>query len=240
MNSISHLKASFLAAFFLVYSFVSFGQQVENQPNSTPVYMPKNIIKIAPFAFIHGQVPFTVESRIGYERVISPKSSIAGSYSHLGTNPVFGFIGSVALSATLTTVLNVYGKPGKAGLVLEKTTIEPSGFRYQFQYKKYFGKNATAPEGLYLSPHFSYSEATYRVEFKNFDIQTRLEMKNRNYNLLFGYQGILGKHFVFDVFTGLGYKQLSTDVIDTNGVRLRTIEGSPLKVSSGFNMGWAF
>src|SRR6478735_453852 len=236
----SILRSTCLLLFICFFTTLANGQQGSGKLQTEPVSQPRNVIKMAPFAFIHGQNPFTVESRIGYERVIGPKSSVAASFSHLGSNPVFGFLGSIALSATLTTVLNVYGKPGKAGLVWEKTTIEPSGYRYQLQFKKYLGQKATAPEGFYLSPHFSYAGITYKVAFENFDIQTRLETKNLNYNLLFGYQGILGKHFVVDVFTGLGYKQLTTDVIDANGVKLRTIEGLPVKLSSGFNMGWAF
>lgn len=236
----SFFRSTLLLLIALSFSFQTLAQQNPEVSVKEPEPQPRNVIKMAPFAFIHGQVPFTVESRIGYERVIGPKSSVAASYSHLGSNPVFGFLGSIALSATLTSVLVVYGKPGKVGILWEETTIEPHGYRYQLQFKKYLGKKANAPEGLYLSPHFSYAEATYKVEFKNFDIQTTLEMKNRNYNMLFGYQAVLGKHFVLDVFTGLGYKDLSTDVIDSNGVKRRTIEGMPVKVSSGFNMGWAF
>ena len=233
-------KSTFLAFIFLFLPFILFGQQAETPENTAPVSMPKNVIKLSPFAWIHGQAPFTVESRIGYERVIGRRSSVAGSYSYLGSNPVFGFIGSVALSATLTTVLNLYGKPGKVGIVWSETKIRTGGYRYQLQFKQYLGKKALAPEGFYLSPHYSYSEADYDIEFTNFEVRSDLKLKNRNYNLLAGYQSLLSKHFVVEVFTGLGFKQKTTEIFDINGNKLDTIEGSPLKVSGGFNIGWAF
>jgi len=233
-------RTLFLVIFFLSSPFAILAQQAETPESTLPVSMPKNVIKISPFAWIHGQEAFTVESRIGYERVIGPRSSVAGSYCYFGSNPVFGFIGSVALSATLTTVLNLYGKPGKVGIVWSETKIQTGGYRYQLQYKKYLSKKFSAPEGLYLSPHFSYSEADYSIDFTNFEVRSDLTIKNRNYNLLCGYQALLGKHFVVDVFTGLGYKQKTTEIFDMNGNKLDTIEGSPLKLSSGFNIGWAF
>lgn len=240
MSLKTRFRSALLVFFCLSFPSLLFAQETNSIPAGKPEANPKNVIKLAPFAFIHGQVPFTVESRLGYERVIGKKSSLAGSYSHLGSNPVFGFLGSVALSATLTTVLNLYGKPGKAGLVWTETRIQTGGYRYQLQYKKYLGENATAPEGFYLSPHYSYAQADYEIEFSNFDLRSDLTIKNRNYNMLVGYQALLGKHFVLDVFTGLGYKHKTTEIFDAEGVHLKTIEGSPFKISSGFNIGWAF
>ena len=231
----------FLSLIFLILPLAVFSQNTNVPTKNKPEALPKNIIKVAPFAFIHGQVPFGVESKLSYERVIGSRNSLGGSYSHIGSNPVFGFIGSVALSATLTTVLNLYGKPGKAGIVWSETKIKTSGYRYQFQFKHYLSKKTTAPSGLYLSPHYSYSETDYDVTMSNLDLETTLKAKNRNFNLLFGYQEVIGKHFVVEVFTGLGYKRKSTDIYDKDGNWLHTMpKGSPLKVSSGFNLGIAF
>ncbi|MFC5270441.1 hypothetical protein [Adhaeribacter terreus] len=207
----------------------------------TPSETPKNVIKIAPFAFIHGQMPFTAESRIGYERVIGKQSSVAGSYSYLGTNYPFGFIGSAALSATLTSAIVLYGKPGKVAIVWTETDIQATGYRYQFQYKRYLSSNKMAPEGWYLSPHYSYAKTDYNVEMNDFEIKFKVKAKNESYNLLFGYQEVLGKHFVVDIFTGLGYRNNRRDILDDQDNFLKRMEkGSALKFSSGFNIGWAF
>ncbi len=241
MASESCLKKASLLSLFLLLPYFLFSQSIVDQGNPVQAEMPKNIIKIAPFGFIHGQTPFTVESRLSYERVIGRNSSIAGSYSHIGSNPIFGFIGTVAFSATLTTALTLYGKPGKAGIVWSQTEIETNGYRYQFQFKQYISRNALAPEGFYLSPHYSYAEADYKVTMHDLDVNLSLEAKNQNYNLLFGYQNVLGKHLVVDLFTGLGYKSKRTKVFDANGAYLGEMKkGFPLKISSGFNLGWAF
>ncbi|MBK0404771.1 DUF3575 domain-containing protein [Adhaeribacter sp. BT258] len=220
---------------FLFVSHTVFGQNV-----SEPA-PPKNVIKLAPFAFIHGQMPFTVESRIGYERVIGKQNSLAGSYSYMGTNYPFSFLGSAALSATLTTALALYGKPGKVGIVWTETDIKASGYRYQLQFKRYLSKNNYAPEGWYVSPHYSYAKVDYDVEMEDFEIKFKVKAKNESYNLLLGYQAILGKHFVLDMFTGLGYRNNRKEILDDQNTFLhRMKKGSPMKFSAGLNMGWAF
>ena len=220
---------------FVAVSHTVFAQE---KPEPAP---PKNVIKIAPFAFIHGQMPFTVESRIGYERAISKQGSLGASYSYLGTNYPFSFIGSAALSATLTTALMLYGKPGKVGIIWTNTDIKATGYRYQFQYRHYLSKKHFAPEGFYLSPHYSYAKVAYDVEMEDFEVKFKVKAKNESYNLLLGYQAILGRHFVLDVFSGLGYRNNRRDILDDQSNFLRRMEkGSPLKFSAGLNMGWAF
>lgn len=241
MSLRNYFTRSVLSLAFLFFPVMVFSQATGGIEIKQPERSPKNLLKVAPFAFIHGQVPFGVESKLSYERVIGSRNSVGSSYSHIGSNPVFGFIGSVALSATLTTVLNLYGKPGKAGIVWSETKIRTSGYRYQFQFKHYLSKKTSAPSGLYLSPHYSYAQTEYAVSMSNLDVETTLKARNRNFNLLFGYQEVIGKHFVVEVFTGLGYKIKSTDIYDKAGTWLHTMpKGSPLKISSGFNLGVAF
>src|SRR5688572_5668618 len=229
----SSFRKTILGFTFLLLSPTIFAQDFAGSP------VKKNIIKLAPLGFIHGQMPFTVESRIGYERVIGDKSSVAGSYSYLGTNYPFSFIGSAALSATLTTALTLYGKPGKTAIVWSETDIKTTGYRYQFQYKYYLSKKHLAPEGVYVSPHYSYAKADYDVDMNDFEVSFKVKAKNQSYNLLLGYQNILGKHFVIDVFTGLGYRNNSKEIFDDQQNFLhRMKKGSPLKISSGLNIGW--
>lgn len=198
----------------------------------------RNIIKLAPLGWIHGQLPFSVESRLSYERVVGARSSVAAGYSYLGTNYPFNFISGAALSAAVTTALVASGH-GQVAWTDVKTRTE--GHRFQVQYKRYLTRRKPAPEGFYLSPHYSYTTATYRSEVKDLGIRFGIKTTNHNYNLLFGFQEVLGRHFVVDVFTGLGYRDKTEKTYDANGQYTGTADRkSPLKVSSGLNVGWAF
>ena len=183
-------------------------------------------------------MPFTVESRLSYERVLGRRSSVAASASNIGTNYVFSFIGSIALSAAISSAFTLSGHPN---IVWTQTSIRSRGARYQLQYKYYFGAKSLAPEGWYLSPHFSYTTVDYTFRVKDLDAQVTAKATNRNYNLLVGYQNVLGRHFTFDMFTGLGYRDKSTRFFDDQGAYLNTFpQGTTLKISSGLNLGWAF
>ncbi|MBC7448752.1 MAG: hypothetical protein H7330_11915 [Hymenobacteraceae bacterium] len=197
-----------------------------------------NVIKIAPLGWIHGQLPFTTESRIGYERRLGERSSLGVSYSYLGTNYPFSFIGSFALSAAISSAITASGHPY---IGWTNAKIRARGARWQLQYRKYLNKNRLAPEGWYLSPQISYAHVTYQVVLPDWDTQVDIEVKNRNYNLLFGHQRVLGQHLVFDVFTGVGYREKSTFIVSAAGQKLQEMpHGTRFKLSSGLNLGWAF
>jgi hypothetical protein len=109
------------------------------------------------------------------------------------------------------------------------------------QYRRYFSRHKFAPRGWYLSPHVSYAKADYNISLKDFDVKRILKTTNTNYNLLVGYQTMWGRRVVFDVFTGLGYRNIQTKIFDEQGTYISTVPNeTPLKVSSGFNLGWAF
>lgn len=199
---------------------------------------PRNVLKIAPLGWIHGQLPFTTESRVSYERVLGGRSSVGGSYSYLGTNYPFSFIGSFALSAAISSAITLSGHPAA---VWTDAKVRASGRRYQLQYRYYFTRKQQAPEGFYLGPNYSDSRVDYRVSFPDFNTSFDLIRTNRNYNLLVGYQAVLGRHFVVDAFTGLGYRDSQTKIYDQNGAYLSTApHGTHTKLSSGLNLGWAF
>jgi hypothetical protein len=225
-------------AFFFLGAISSSFSGVGQVPDSPAQAGPKNIVKLAPFAFVHGQMPFTVESRLGYERVIGPHSSLGASYSYLGTNYPFSFIGSVALSSAISSAFTAAGHPS---IVWTETKIRSRGQRYQLQYRRYLNETKTAPRGWYLAPHVSYTRVEYNISLKDFDVTRIFKKTNVNYNLLVGYQYLLGRRLAFDVYTGLGYRDVSTKLYDENEVYLQDLpEGTALKVSSGFNLGWAF
>ena len=206
-------------------------------PAAPRARVPRNVLKINPLGLIHGQMPFTTETRLGYERVLGRHTSLMGSASYLGSNYVFSFVGSFALSAAISSAITLSGHPT---VVWSETTLRSHGSRYQVQLRRYLGAGP-APEGFYLAPHYSFTKVDYTVRFDDFDYQVGLTTTNRNYNLLVGYQNVLGRHFTVDVFTGLGYLDKVTTIYTPDGrpaTRLPYVSG--LKVSSGLNLGWAF
>jgi hypothetical protein len=226
------------ASILLVAGLVQAAAAQTQTPLAEAPARPKNIIKFAPLGLIHGSMPFTVESRLSYERVLGRRSSVAAGASYLGTNYAFSLIGSFALSAAISSAFTLSGHPA---IVWTQTSIRSQGARYQLQYKYYFGVKSRAPEGWYLSPHFSYTTVDYTFRVKDLDAQVNAKTKNRNYNLLVGYQKVLGRHFTFDVFSGLGYRDNTTRFFDDDGTYLNTFpRGTSLKLSSGLNLGWAF
>lgn len=208
-------------------------------PADAPPRKGGNVIKLAPLGWIHGQLPFTVESRIGYERRLGARNSLGASYSYLGTNYPFSFIGSFALSAAISAAITASGHPY---IGWTNAKIRARGARWQVQYRQYLSKKRLAPEGWYLAPQFSYASVNYEVSLEDWATKVNIEVKNRNYNLLFGHQRVLGRHFVFDVFTGLGYREKSTFIVNDAGARVgdELPHGTRLKLSSGLNLGWAF
>lgn len=207
-------------------------------PTPEPPRKGGNVIKIAPLGWIHGQQPFTTESRIGYERRLGDRSSLGVSYSYMGTNYPFSFIGAFAFSAAISAAVTASGHPY---LGWSNTKIRAKGVRYQAQYRKYLSQKRLAPEGWYLSPQFSYTRVDYKVSLEDWSVPFDIELTSRNYNLLFGHQRVFGKHFVFDIFTGLGYRDKHTFIVDENGGKVKEMpHGTRLKLSSGLNIGWAF
>lgn len=231
-------KLPLLAGALLLASTARAQPATSALPPAEPAPRPRNLLKIAPLGWVHGQMPFTVESRLGYERVLSRRSSAMASASYLGTNYVFGFIGSAAFSAALSSVFTLSGHPA---LVWSQTTIRARGARYQVQYRYYLGgAGGHAPAGVYLAPHFSYSQVDYTVRLDDFNTTFGISTTNRNYNLLVGYQRVLGRHFAFDVFTGLGYLDKTNRIYEPDGTLHDRLPVTGLKISSGLNLGWAF
>ncbi len=183
-------------------------------------------------------MPFTTETRVGYERRIAPHSSVGVSYSRMGTNYPFSFLGSFALSAAITTAITA---TGHVGLTWIDASIRVSGTRWQAYYRQYLSKRRQAPEGWYLSPQVSSAKVVYAVKLSDFGHIADINVTNRNVNLLFGHQRVWGKHFVFDVFTGLGYRKQTRSFQGIGVSQLNDLpHGTHLKFSSGLNIGWAF
>ena len=149
-----------------------------------------NIIKIAPLALFFGQIPLAAEARIIYELIASPRQSYYVGFS-------FNFQ-NYFTRAIWDSVNTQNGSDLSAKF----------GFRVQGGYKYYVIKSQTAPNGLFIGPHASYN--FLRVTDSNYpDESARIVYLNVSF--LAGYQLLLGKRFIMELVTGVGYKRNYVD-----------------------------
>lgn len=165
-------KFKYLVLFFLI--FLAFNQ-VEAQR------IPAYNIKTNPLPVLWGQVPFTGEYRLVFEKFLPPDQSVWFGVSYIGPSyllTLFPFYDSV------------------------KKYLKITGFRLQGGYKFYFS-NKKEPRGFYAGPYVS----MYRAWFKDKAFPNRyIQATYYNVNMIFGYQFIALNKLPVDVFAGLGYK----------------------------------
>lgn len=185
---------------------------------SSSVYYPHNVIKINPLAAIIGQNPFTGELRLTYERAIgkSMASFIAVSYNVQAAFKIKRLLPDSLQNFTIKKV---------------------SGFRIQVGHKFYLTKFSIPVKGFYLAPHISYNTTKFDIQT---DTMYNVTAVLFNVNILTGYQIITGGSFAFDIFTGLGYKSNTWEVYDAGRFLALKETKSGLKISFGFNFGYAF
>ena len=190
-----------------------------------------NVVKTNPFALAIGDIFFTSEIRVVNEFVNGTHQSSQIGLSYLTKGPI------------LMILENANGNGD------EKLTV--SGFRIQVAHKFYFSEHLAtnfqvAPRGIYLSPHISYSTA--RVSTKNLNQYDRfIQATQFNMNMLIGYQIIANGDFAFDFFAGLGFKEnrwfeheSARHVTRIDPFTDFPLYSSPLKITLGFNTGFAF
>ena len=176
---------------------------------------PKNTLKTNPFVMFNGQIPHTNEYRLVYERSLTNHLAfqLGGAYND-GNERNFSKITDA-----------------------EGASIAAHGFRVQPSFKFYL-RNQPSPRGMYLSPMYSYNTATFQNEGNPEDF---LKATYTSMNLLAGWQVMIKKTLVVDVFGGIGRKHNYW----TTGDAERTIfdvpnESKGMKLNLGFNMGFAF
>jgi hypothetical protein len=175
------------------------------------------VIKTNILPTIWGQIPFTGEYRIIYEQAVPSSPHSASIGLSLNTIP-FLLSGVDAIQ-----------------------DLKVSGARIQLQYKLYLSKNNYAPMGFYIGPHFSYNTARFRDKNNPTDY---VDLVFMNINGMIGYQVITSGRFVLDIFSGLGYKINSLNIVTNSGSSLIDESDVPVgvgpKFSFGFNFGYAF
>ena len=113
-------------------------------------------------------------------------------------------------------------------------------------YKIYLGRHAEAPQGLYTGPYYSYSTAKYSTQ--NLQLKdVYIEGTQWHTSWVIGKQKLLGNHFCYDIYSGIGYKEdqlQSHSLSNVNGINLRAVQipgfKTHFKFCMGFNLGWMF
>ena len=179
---------------------------------------PKMVLKTNILPVLMGQIFGTSEYRIVYEQAMpeTPHAlAIGASYN------------------SIPFLLN-------ASDIIQNLKVD--GYRIQLQYKLYIGKGKTAPDGFYISPHFSYNTARFSRKSAPSDY---LQVHLMNINGLVGYQLITSGNFALDIFSGLGFKSNSADIVantsdDFDDLNENLPLGTGPKFTLGFNFGLAF
>lgn len=243
---------TYLLTFGLVFSQVGVFAQAEaeedtlkKQLRKLPDYTVRNIIKFNPLPILWGPIPLTSEYRVLREITIGEQESVQVGVSYLGKSP---FVGLAENSYNNGNNPNGggTGNTNPNGTVSFNTPdlkLTISGFRFQLSYRKYLGDSKT-PNGAYISPHISFSEAFISDKYIS-RYQQYVRVTHFNMNFLVGYQSILWNKLAFEVFTGLGYKKNRWEEnssgayapIATDEIPLYNL---PVKFTLGFNIGIAF
>ncbi|MCS6819500.1 MAG: hypothetical protein RMJ53_09260 [Chitinophagales bacterium] len=142
------------------------------------------MIKFSPFSPIVGQLPISGELRCVYERFVTHNNSvtIGGSFNYLN------------LAYRLLVFLVDTAVRGRINLI---------GGRVQAGYRIYPLSGFKAPEGFWFGPTISYNYARLYIVRSN---GSTLDYHLFNTGMLAGYQLNFQKHWYFEAFGGLGYK----------------------------------
>ena len=215
-------------------AFSEFSHKIEKLPKSVLSTNPMSMLLSSEIAF------FTSEYRLVGEFVTGQKSSLLLGLSYMGMGPI------------LAAAINQDTSMKQGGYNSQNFTM--TGFRLQLGYRFYFLKKGIGPNhesynpatfGFYIFPRLSYSKAEFYLTSQKSD---RLRIQFYNASLNTGYQFLVGKHLVFDVFVGAGYK--NNQILEINGsstsqmndpeIEESFLFGSPLKINIGSAIGIAF
>jgi len=190
---------------------------------------PNRVFKTNPLRVLWGPIPFTSEFRLVVEQTIHPKQSFLLGLSYLGKSPFIYLIEDSAFRSANSKIII-------------------RGFRVQVAHVYYPSKQTLAPNGFYISPSISISSAklSNHYAYKNFGYYVNAVYYNAS--VLTGYQLIFDDNIAIDMFLGLGYQEkIWTEhnlskrffrVVDNDEIGV--IFKTPIKITLGFNVGFAF
>lgn len=186
-------KAKYLLIGISALMFINAAAQVDTaafKGFSTPKSKyHEGILKFNLIPLLIGQMDFTGELRVTYERVIAKRQSITVSASYDFPNFILLAIG------------NNFGGRHSSGGNINSVYIE--GGRATFGYRYYPLKKSKVLNGLFVGPYLSYNAV--KIQEKN----SSAEYSVVNYadaSAILGYQKVFPKHWSFEFFGGFGGK----------------------------------
>ncbi|MFH0894261.1 MAG: DUF3575 domain-containing protein [Bacteroidota bacterium] len=183
------------------------------------------LVKINPLPILWGPIMYTSEYRLNSEFTTSHTQSMEIGFSYLGKN--------IFLWMVEDSLNNNQGK------------YKINGYRFQLEYRFFPVPFTSSPDGFYFAPHLSYSNALITMNYLVLQRQF-VEIAHFNINLKLGYELILDENKTFDFFIGMGYKKNRWWEIDGDKRIPMDISDQgifytmPLKLTLGFNFGFAF
>jgi hypothetical protein len=142
-----------------------------------------NTLKTSPVALFAGQIIICGELRFTLEHMITHNQSISLGLSYNYPNPFL----LLAASISHSNIFKRYGFEG-ARVILEY---------------RYYPLKQLAPKGFFVGPIFSYNFVDIRDKraSNSFVVLNYLDA-----GVITGYQVIAGRHFEFEIFGGMGYR----------------------------------
>ncbi|HDJ32752.1 MAG TPA: hypothetical protein ENF21_01450 [Bacteroidetes bacterium] len=215
------MKKTLLALICMVFLLPWDGQKAYGQEEADYKFTLKTNL-LAAFAgpiWVTWIVPVTGEYKVLFEAKTFKKQSLQVGASYLGP--------SVFVSA----LKNELGDSADVD-------VGVNGFRGQLWYKFFLTRDSDGPSGFYASPHFSLASA--RIENKN-EPDDYVNATKLNIHGVLGYQLITRGGFVLDIFTGLGFRDMTWDYAQEGSTDLDFGEGKGrINVTFGLSFGYAF
>jgi hypothetical protein len=196
-----------IALLLLISSTFLFAQKEDdggfvgfNSTSKTPSKEKTSLFKVGIIPFLFGQIYGTGELRFNYERVIAKKQSILAGVSYVFPN-LFGLaLYSSGASGGRGSNGGYSGYGSRPGILDANYAFE--GVRGMLGYRYYLLRRG-APHGIYVGPYMSYNfvNVSEKAAPQNYEGLNYFDVC-----AVFGVQAVSSKHFVFDLTTGLGYK----------------------------------
>ena len=200
----------------------------------------EGILKFSPFPIFDGQIDFTGELRVTYERKIAKRQTITIGASYDYPNFILLAVGRSFGGGGGGRRGGGGGGYGR-GSAFNDFSIE--GGRATLGYRYYPLKKMSGLSGLFVGPYLSYNAVNIREKgaSANYEVVNYFDASG-----ITGYQLVLKNHFEFEVFGGLGYKnnfvahydQVANSIYDDYVPRTPALEN--VKFVLQMNFGYAF
>ena len=196
----------------------------------------QGILKFSAIPLFEGQIAYTGEIRVIYERKLAKRQSITLSASYDFPNFILLAIGKRLSGGGRR------GGGGRGGRGASLNSVSVEGGRIAVGYRYYPLKKQEGLKGFFVGPYLSYNAVNIRDKSnaQNFEVVNYADVCG-----ITGYQFII-KHFELEFFGGLGYKnnfvshynQTANAINDQYTLKIPALDN--VKFVLQMNFGYAF